>query len=78
MDNHAEGQEFGKTRALSRLDWPTQEMLAAARRARGKAVREMAVAFGRWLKTRAAEHLFAVSLGRSKARPARVRFTNRR
>jgi hypothetical protein len=78
MDNHAEGQEFAKARAISRLDWPTPEMLAAARRARGKAVREMTVAFGRWLKTRVAEHLFAVGLGRSKARPAQARIANRR
>ena len=78
MDDHAEGQELTKTRAVSKLDWPTPEMLAAAHRLRAKALKEMAVQFGRWLKVVVAEHLLVVSSGRSKPRPAKVRIARRR
>ena len=71
MDNHAEGQEFGRTRAISKLDWPTQEMLAAAHRARGLFLRELVVALVRRLKARITEHSPIV-------RPAKVRVTSRR
>ena len=71
MDNHAEGQELGKTRAISKLDWPTQEMLAAAHRARGQYLRELVVALFRWLNTPFAAHP-------EVARPAKVRVVSRR
>jgi hypothetical protein len=77
MDSRAEGQ-FRKTRAISKLDWPTPEMLAAAHRLRAKALKEMAAEFGRWLKVLVAEHLLVVSLGRSGPRPAKVRIARRR
>ena len=44
MDDHAEGQEPGNARAISKLDWPTPEMLAAAHRARGLYLRGLVVA----------------------------------
>ena len=71
MDNHAEGQEFGKARAISKLDWPTQEMLAAAHRARGLFLRELVVSLFRWLNTPFAEPP-------PVARPAKVRVASRR
>jgi hypothetical protein len=71
MDNHAEGQEFGKTRAISKLDWPTQEMLAAAHRARGLYLRQLVVALFRWLNGPPDEHL-------QVAKPAKVRVASRR
>jgi hypothetical protein len=37
------------TKPISRLDWPTPEMIAAAHRARAKALREMASALARRL-----------------------------
>ncbi len=78
MDNQAEGQEFGKPRALSRLDWPTPEMLAAANRARAKAFKEMvAEGVGR-LKALIVEHLLVAGPGRSKPRPAKVRIAHKR
>jgi hypothetical protein len=78
MDSHAERQEFGKTRAVSTLDWPTPEMLTAAHRLRAKALKEMAAHFGRWLRVWITEHLLAVSFGRSKPRPAKIRIAHRR
>jgi hypothetical protein len=78
MDNHAEGQEFGKPRAFSVLDWPTQEQLAAAHRARGQALREMVVALFRWLRRSIADHVLAASLNRAKQTPAKVRIAHRR
>jgi hypothetical protein len=71
MDNHAEGQEFGKSRAISKLDWPTHEMLAAAHRARGLFLRELVVSLFRWLNTPFAEH-------QQVARPAEVRIARKR
>jgi hypothetical protein len=65
MDNHAEGQESGKIRAVSKLDWPTPEMLAAANRARAKAFKEMVVEGVSRLKALIVEHLHA-------AKPAKV------
>jgi hypothetical protein len=78
MDSHAEGQEFGKTRAISTLDWPTPEMLTAAHRLRAKALKEMAAQFGRWLKVLVAEHLLVANPGRSKLRPVKARIAPRR
>jgi hypothetical protein len=75
MDNHAEGQEFGKTRAISKLDWPTQEQLAAAHRMRGLYLRELVVALVRRLKARITEH---PPVARPVVRPAKVRITSRR
>lgn len=71
MDNHAEDQEISKTRPISVLDWPTPEQLAAARRARGKALKEMVVALFRWLNGAPDENL-------PIARPAKVRVVSRR
>jgi hypothetical protein len=56
---------------VSKLDWPTPEILAEARRARGIFVRELVVALARRLKALAIEH-FEV------AWPARVRIARRR
>jgi len=78
MDDHAEGQEFGKTRTISKLDWPTPEILAAAHRARGKALREMVVSSARWLCRLVADHVLALSLGRAKPTPAKVRVAHKR
>jgi len=69
MDDHAEGQERGKTRA--KLDWPTPEMLAAAHRARGLFLRDLVLALVRRLKAPASGHLLV-------ARPVKVRLSNRR
>jgi hypothetical protein len=41
MDDRAEGQDVENSRAMARLDGPTSELLAAARRARGTALKEM-------------------------------------
>jgi hypothetical protein len=71
MDNHAKDQELSKTRAISVLDWPTPEQLAAAHRARAKALKEMVVALFRWLDGEPDEHLQA-------AKPAKVRVVSRR
>src|ERR1043166_8111939 len=71
MDNHAEGQEISKTRQISVLDWPTPEMLAAAHRARAKALKEMVVALFRWLNGEPDETL-------PVAKPAKVRVASRR
>ena len=56
---------------VSKPDWPTPEMLAAARRARGQYLRELVVALARRLKVLVIEHL-------EVARPARMRFARRR
>ena len=48
-----------------------------AHRLRAKALKEMVVQFGRWLKVLIAEQLL-VSFGRSRPRPAKVRISNRR
>ena len=76
MDDRAEGQEIGKSRTYSTLDWPTPEMLAEARRLRAKALREMAGNCSRWLRHGLGEHLLAA--GRGKAGPAKVRIAGRR
>jgi hypothetical protein len=51
MDDHADDQDLEKSRALSKLDWPTAEMLAAARCARAKGLKEMVGEGIRRLKT---------------------------
>ena len=71
MDNRAEGQEFAITRVISRLDWPTPEMLAAARRARGLYLRDLVVTLLRRLKALVADPLLV-------ARPAKVPIAHRR
>jgi len=38
---HAKSRNLGATGKFSLLDWPTPELLLSARRARGRAVREM-------------------------------------
>ena len=70
MDNHAEDQEISKARAISVLDWPTQQQLAAAHRARAKALKEMVVVLFRWLNGEPDEHL-------QVAKPAKVRIARR-
>jgi len=71
MDDHAEGQDSGKTRSLAILDWPTPEMLAAAHRARGLFLGELVLALVRRLKAPAGAYLLV-------ARPVKVRLSNRR
>jgi hypothetical protein len=71
MDDRAEGQKRGNARAISKLDWPTPEMLAAAHRARGIVLRQMVVALARRLKTLVAEQLLF-------AKPAKVPITTKR
>jgi hypothetical protein len=61
MDDHAEGHDFSKSRAISVLDWPTPEQLAEARRLRGQALREMTVALFQRLKRLVAEHTIVPS-----------------
>ena len=78
MDSRAEGQEFTKTRAVSKLDWPTPEMLTAAHRLRAKALKEMAAQFGFWFKVWITEHLLGAGSGRSKPGPVKVRIAHRR
>jgi hypothetical protein len=53
------------------LDWPTPEMLAAAHRARAKALKEMVVALFRWLNGEPDKNL-------PVAKPAKVRAVSRR
>jgi|GraSoi2013_115cm_1033766.scaffolds.fasta_scaffold284676_2 hypothetical protein len=50
MEDRAEKQNSEPTNTFSKLDWPTPEMLPAARRARGKALSDMGLALGPWLK----------------------------
>ena len=71
MDNRAEGREVEKNRVISKLDWPTPEMLAAAHRARGLFLRELVLALVRWLKTLFSGHLLVV-------KPAKVRIVSSR
>jgi hypothetical protein len=73
MDNHAEGQDSGKTHTLSVLDWPTPEQLVAARRARGEALREITVGLFRRVKRLVAWQLRAARASQPKARSAKVR-----
>lgn len=72
MDDRAVNQNSGATGKFSILDWPTPEMLRAARRARGKALRDMALALGSLLKRKITRPIFAAggkremtNLGRS-------------
>ena len=65
MDNHAEDRNSGKTHALSALDWPTPEQLAAAHRLRGQALRDMTVALCRRLLAHVPRH--AAQAGRGMA-----------
>ena len=76
MDDRAEGQDIGKSRDYSTLDWPTPEMLAEAHRLRAKALKEMAGNCSRGLRRWLGERLLAAS--RSKASPAKVRIAGRR
>jgi hypothetical protein len=59
--DRAEMQTSGMTGKFSRLDWPTPEMLRAAHRARGKALRDMALALGFWLTRKITQPILAVS-----------------
>jgi len=72
MDDRAVNQNLGATGKFSTLDWPTPEMLRAAHRARGKALRDMALALGSLLKRKIARPTFVAggkremtNLGRS-------------
>ena len=76
MDDRAGGQEFGKSRAYSKLDWPTPEMLAEANRLRAKAFKEMVVDCSRWLKRWIGEHV--VVANRTKPSTAKVRIAGKR
>ena len=59
--DRAEKRTSGTTGKFSRLDWPTPEMLRAAHRARGKALRDMALALGSWLTRKITQPILAVS-----------------
>jgi len=59
MEDRAGKQNSGTNGTSSTLDWPTPEMLRAARGAKAKALCDMALAFGGWLKRRAAKPVFA-------------------
>lgn len=51
MDDRSENQNSRAATKFSRLDWPTPDMLQAANRARGKALRDMILALVRWAKS---------------------------
>jgi hypothetical protein len=55
MDDRAENQNSGAITKLSKLDWPTPEMLQAANRARAKAFGDMILALVKWPKASAAK-----------------------
>jgi hypothetical protein len=61
MEDRAGKQSSGTNGTSCTLDWPTPEMLRAARGAKAKALWDMASAFRRWLKWRAAQSVFAAS-----------------
>jgi hypothetical protein len=72
MDDRAVNQNLGATGKFSTLDWPTPEMLRAAHRARGKSLRDMALALGPLLKRKITRPTFVAggkremtNLGRS-------------
>lgn len=44
MDNRAENQNSRATTTFSIVNWPTPDFLQAAKRARGKALRDMILA----------------------------------
>ena len=44
MDNRAEKQNSGATSTFSIVNWPTRDFVQAAKRARGKALRDMILA----------------------------------
>jgi hypothetical protein len=50
MDNRAENQNSGATATFSRPNWPTPDTFQAAKRARGKALRDMILALVEWAK----------------------------
>ena len=47
MDQQSERRAHDRGTTFSRLDWPTAQVLATARRARSQALREMAVGLAR-------------------------------
>jgi hypothetical protein len=58
MQDRAAIQNSGATGKFSTLDWPTPELLRAAHRARGKALRDMALALGSLLKRKITRPIF--------------------
>lgn len=50
MDYQTKNQNSRAATKLSRLDWPTPDILQAAKRARGKALRDMILALVKWAK----------------------------
>jgi hypothetical protein len=61
MEDRAGKRSSGTNGTSCTLDWPTPEMLRAARGAKAKALYDMALAFGRWLKRRVAQPGLAAS-----------------
>jgi len=51
METQGSGQAPGTSNKFSKLDWPSEEIIMAARRARGRAVRDMALDLCRSLKS---------------------------
>ena len=56
MDDRSEIQNSRAATEFSKLDWPTPDMLQAANRARGKALRDMILALAKWVKSPTANY----------------------
>lgn len=56
MDDRAENRNSRATTKFSRLDWPTPDMLHAAGRSRGKALRSMILALVKWARNSTENH----------------------
>jgi hypothetical protein len=50
--DRGENQNSRATPTFSKLNWPTQDFVLAAKRARGKALRDMLLALVEWTKAR--------------------------
>ncbi len=61
MEDRAGKQSSGTNGTSSTLDWPTPEMLRAARGAKARALYDVALAVGRWLTRRPAQPVLAAS-----------------
>jgi hypothetical protein len=73
MDNRATHQNSGATTAFSRPNWPTRDILQAAKRARGEALRGMIAALVEWAKACMANqrHQRAASVAAARITPKR-------
>jgi hypothetical protein len=77
MDDRAANQNSGATTKFSTLDWPTPEMLQAAKRARGKALRDMILALVKWAKASIANQPIS-KLSRDAVNPDALRVAPKR